>query len=176
MSSMKEEQRWGQYLANVAQENAERPTRGATALDPNTPENRESWNAAQVNDHGSLFPFSENLSTLMSTVACDLSEAQRETYKFLFSWGTEKHCLHLWSGEDLPSQPNPNLIQLVIERGNLWPKRLLVCCKENLVLQIERVNLWKMKTIASWMITIERGNLWKQARTKCKKWFSRTSW
>ena len=50
---------------------------------------------------------------------------------------------------DLPSQPNPNLIQLVIERGNLWSKktrpvheRLLVNgCKENLVLQIERGNL-----------------------------------
>ena len=69
---------------------------------------------------------------------------------------------------DLPSQPN-SLIQLVIEGGNLWPKRLLVSCKENLVLQIERGNLWKMKTIASWKITIERGNLWKQARTKCKK-------
>ena len=43
---------------------------------------------------------------------------------------------------DLPSQPNPNLIQLVIERGNLWSKktrpvheRLLVNgCKKNLVL------------------------------------------
>ena len=50
---------------------------------------------------------------------------------------------------DLPSQPNPNLIQLVIERGNLWSKktrlvheRLLVKgCKKNLVLQIERGNL-----------------------------------
>ena len=42
---------------------------------------------------------------------------------------------------DFPSQPNPNLIQLVIERGNLWMKktcpvheRLLVNgSKENLV-------------------------------------------
>ena len=50
---------------------------------------------------------------------------------------------------DLSSQPNPNLIQLVIERGNLWRKktrpvheRLWVNgCKENLVLQIERGNL-----------------------------------
>ena len=48
---------------------------------------------------------------------------------------------------DLPSQPNPNLIQLKIERRNLW----------------------KMKIIASWMFTIERRNLWKKARTKCKK-------
>ena len=36
-----EEQRQSQYLADVAQENAERLTRGETALDPNTPENRE---------------------------------------------------------------------------------------------------------------------------------------
>ena len=41
--------------------------------------------------------------------------------------------------------------------------------KENLVLQIERGNLWKMKKNASWKITMERGNLWKEARTKCKK-------
>ena len=53
--------------------------------------------------------------------------------------------------------------------GNLWPKRLLVSRKENLVLQIERENLWKKKKNASWKITIERGNLWKEARTKCKK-------
>ena len=39
MSSMSEEQRQGQYLADVAQENGERLTRGETALDPNTPEN-----------------------------------------------------------------------------------------------------------------------------------------
>ena len=42
----------------------------------------------------------------------------------------------------LPSQPN-SLNPLKIERGNLWPKRLLVSCKENLVLLIERGNLRK---------------------------------
>ena len=41
MSSMSEEQRRSQYLADVAQENAEILTRGETALGPNTPENRE---------------------------------------------------------------------------------------------------------------------------------------
>ena len=35
MSSMGEEQKQGQYLADVVQENAERLTRGETALDPN---------------------------------------------------------------------------------------------------------------------------------------------
>ena len=85
MSSMSEEQRQGQYLADVAQDNAERLIRGETALDPNTQENREKWNTAQVNNHESLFPFSDNLVTLMFFVASDLSEAQRETYKFPFS-------------------------------------------------------------------------------------------
>ena len=78
MSALSEEQRNNQYLANVAQENAERLTRGETALDPNTPENRERWTAAQVNNHESLFSLSDNLTTLMFVVASDLSEAQRE--------------------------------------------------------------------------------------------------
>ena len=85
MSSMSEEQRQGQYLADVAQENAERKTRGETASDPNTPGNRERWNTAQVNDHESLFPFSDHLITLMFIVATGVSEAQRETYKSPFS-------------------------------------------------------------------------------------------
>ena len=50
---------------------------------------------------------------------------------------------------NLPSQPNPNPIQSVIERGNLWSKktrpaheRLLVsACKKKLILLIERGNL-----------------------------------
>ena len=85
MSALGEEQRFSQYLAEVAQENAERLTRGETALDPNTPENRERWNTAQVNNHESLFPFSDNFMTLMFIVARDLTEAHRETYKFPFS-------------------------------------------------------------------------------------------
>ena len=51
----------------------------------------------------------------------------------------------------------------MIERGNLWPKRLLVnVCKKNLVLQIERGNPWCVKTIASCMLTMEQGNLWNR--------------
>ena len=53
-----------------------------------------------------------------------------------FNSHLEKHFLVL------PSQPN-SLNPLKIERGNLLPKRLLVSCKENLVLPIERGNLWK---------------------------------
>ena len=79
MSALSEEQRTNQYLADVAQENAERLTRGETALDPNTPETRERWNIAQVNIHEILFPFSDNLTTLIFIVASDLSDSQRET-------------------------------------------------------------------------------------------------
>ena len=78
MSAPSEEQRTNQYLADVAQENAERLTRSETALDPNTPENRERWNTAQVSNHKSLFSLSDSLTTLMFIVASDLSEAQRE--------------------------------------------------------------------------------------------------
>ena len=77
MSALSEEQRQNQYLAHVAQENAERQTRSETALDPNAPATRE-WNAAQVSNHESLLSFSDNLTTLMFIVASDLSEAQRQ--------------------------------------------------------------------------------------------------
>ena len=100
MSALSEEQTRSQYLADVAQEHAERELWGETVLDPNTPENRERWNTAQVNTHESLFPFSDNLITLLFIVASDLTEAQRETDKFPFSWGNEYHCFYLWRWED----------------------------------------------------------------------------
>ena len=46
MSALSGEQRRIQYLADMAQENAEILTRGETVLDPNTPQNRERWNTA----------------------------------------------------------------------------------------------------------------------------------
>ena len=55
MSALSKEQRLNQYLADVAQENAERQTRSKTALDPNAPATRERWHAAQVRNHESLF-------------------------------------------------------------------------------------------------------------------------
>ena len=88
MSALSEEQRTNQYLADVAQVDAEKLTRGETALDPNTPENRERWNTAQVNEHDSLFSFSGNLTTLMFTVASDLGEAQRERERLTSSFST----------------------------------------------------------------------------------------
>ena len=86
MSALSEEQRTNQYLADVAQENAERLTRSETAQDPNAPATRERWNAAQVRNHESLFSFSDDLTTLMFIVASDPSEAQREDSQvpFLF--------------------------------------------------------------------------------------------
>ena len=77
MSALTEEQGQNQYLADVAQANAERQARGETAVDP-TPENRERWNTAQVNDHECLFSCSDKQTTLMFTVASDLSEVPRE--------------------------------------------------------------------------------------------------
>ena len=55
MSALSEEQRQNQYLVDVAQENSERLARSETAVDPNTPANRERWNTVQVNNHESLF-------------------------------------------------------------------------------------------------------------------------
>ena len=74
VSALNEEPRRIQYLAGVD-----------TPLDPNIPATRERWSAGQVSNHESLFPFSDNLITLMLFVASDLTEAQRETYKFPFS-------------------------------------------------------------------------------------------
>ena len=69
----------------------------------------------------------------------------------------------------LPSQPN-SLNPLKIERGNPLPKRLLVSCKKNLVLPIDRGNPIERKKNASWKITIDRGNpIERKDCTKCKK-------
>ena len=104
MSALSEEQRQNQYLADVAQENAERQTRSETALDPSAPATRERWNAGQVSNNESLFSFSDKLTTLMFIVVSDLREAQREKESqrekerdsqvpFLFEEGC--HRLHL---------------------------------------------------------------------------------
>ena len=85
MSALSEERRPNQYLADVGQENAERLTRGETASVPNTPENREEWNTAQVNNNESLYSFSDDLTALMFIVASDLSEAQRERFTSFLS-------------------------------------------------------------------------------------------
>ena len=93
ISALSEEQRHNQYLADVAQDNADRQPRSVELLDPNAQATRDRWNATQVSNHERLFPFSDNLTTLVFIVASDLSEAQRarENHKFSFSSGNE--CL-----------------------------------------------------------------------------------
>ena len=78
LSTMSEERRENQCLADVIQENAERQRRSAEVLDPNAQESRDRWNATQVSNREKPFPFSDNLTTLMFFVVSDLSEAQRE--------------------------------------------------------------------------------------------------
>ena len=53
-----------------------------------------------MNDHEGLFPYSDNLITMMFIVANDLTEAQREIYKFSFSKRNECHLFNCWSIED----------------------------------------------------------------------------
>ena len=67
-----EARRQGQCQADVARENEGRRSRNQE------PETREGWNATQMVNHEALLPFSDTLTTLMLTVASDLSEAQRE--------------------------------------------------------------------------------------------------
>ena len=85
MSALSEEQTRSQYLADVAQENAENRIMRWDGFGSEHTENGERWNTAQMNNHESLFPFSDNLITLMFIVTSDLTEAQRETDKFPFS-------------------------------------------------------------------------------------------
>ena len=49
-TTLSEEQGQNQYLADVAQENADGQTRSETALDPNTLETRERWNTQWAKD------------------------------------------------------------------------------------------------------------------------------
>ena len=80
-------------FADVAQENAGGQTRKVELLGPNAQATRDRWNATQVSNHERLFPFSDNSTTLIFTVASDLSEAQRET-QVPFSSGNACHRFH----------------------------------------------------------------------------------
>ena len=75
--AMSQERRETQYRADVNQLNEERQRRNVTALDPKPQETRNLWHATQVTNHERLFPFSDNLTTVVFTLASDLSEAQR---------------------------------------------------------------------------------------------------
>ena len=90
MSSMSETRRQSLYQADVERENGDRRIRNHELLDPEAPEAREGWNATQITAHEALFPFSDNLTTLMFIAASDLSEAQRERLTSSLSlWGLE---------------------------------------------------------------------------------------
>ena len=77
MSAMSRTRKQYQNLADVTRGNEERQRRNEELLDPDSPETREGWNVTQVKTHERLFPFSDNLTTLMFIVASDLSEAER---------------------------------------------------------------------------------------------------
>ena len=94
LSTMSEERRQNQYLADVIQENEERQRRNAEVLDPNAQETQDNWYVTQVSNHESLCPFTDHLTTLMFMVVSDLSEAQRENHKFPCSPGNECPCLY----------------------------------------------------------------------------------
>ena len=74
LPSMTEQQRENQYQANMTQLNNERLNRNETAG------TRDNWYATHVATHGSLFPFVDNVTTLMFIAASDVNEAQRERF------------------------------------------------------------------------------------------------
>ena len=65
-------------LTYVTQENEKRQRRNVEVLNPNAEETQDNWYVTQVSNHESLFPFRDNLTSLMFTVASDLSEVQRD--------------------------------------------------------------------------------------------------
>ena len=78
LSFMTEQQREAQYQADMTRLNAERQGRSEAALDLNQPGTRDNWYAAHLAARERLFPFSDNLATLMFVVGSDLNETQRE--------------------------------------------------------------------------------------------------
>ena len=78
VSAMSQERSESRYLADVAQANVERQTRNEEPLNPSTQATKDNWYATKVTTRERLFPFSDNLTTLMFIVASELSESQRE--------------------------------------------------------------------------------------------------
>ena len=78
LSSMTEQQRENQYQADMTQFDNERRNRNETAG------TRDNWSATHVATHGSLFPFSDNLTTLIFIVASDVNEAKEKDLEVLF--------------------------------------------------------------------------------------------
>ena len=55
VSTLSETGKQNQYLADVAQENADRQTRSVQLLDPNAQPTRDRWNATQVSNDKKAF-------------------------------------------------------------------------------------------------------------------------
>ena len=80
----------------MARRGEERRSRSQELLSPDLPETRERWNATQLAAHERLFPFSDNLTTLMFIVASDLGEnPERTTYEFSFYSRDGLYDLHI---------------------------------------------------------------------------------
>ena len=77
LSAMSQERRESQCMAEMTQLNAERRCRHEARLDPTQQGTRDTWYATQVTTHERLFPFNDNLTTVMFIVACDPREGQR---------------------------------------------------------------------------------------------------
>ena len=76
MSSINEARRQPLYQVDVESENEDKGSRNHELLDSEAAEKRTWWIATEVTAHEALFPFSDNLTTLMFFVAHDLNEAQ----------------------------------------------------------------------------------------------------
>ena len=82
---------------------------------------------------------------------------------------------------DLPSQPNPNLIQLVIERGNLWSKKNTSCSREIVGKRLQgelgssdRTGK-PVKCEDNRVMNVHDSN-GETCGISARSWFSRTSW
>ena len=86
---MSETGRQNQFHADTVRKNEERRSRSQELLNTGLRETSEVWNAAQVAAHEKLFPFSDNLTTLMFIVASDPSETQKQLTNFLSIQGMD---------------------------------------------------------------------------------------
>ena len=78
LSAMSQERRYSQKMTNMTSKNAERQSRNEALLDPAQQGTRDTWYTTHVTTHERLFPFNDNLTTVMFIVAGDPREAQRE--------------------------------------------------------------------------------------------------
>ena len=78
LSAMSQEQRYSQKMTNMTSKNAEWQSRNEALLDSAQQGTGDTWYTTHVTTHERLFPFNDNLTTVMFIVAGDPREAQRE--------------------------------------------------------------------------------------------------